>query len=841
MRKVLKKVGILTAIFVVSVLIMEVFASKSGEDRTERMSEATLPTVSMYANGQKINTLFGYTKQMELVYMRDTITPLSSNMVLPIAINTYGAKISEICYRVRNIDGSRLIEDTKVDKFTEDGKTIKADLKLQNLLEEGEEYQVIFKLTADGRDVYYYTRLILTGETHSKECINFCVDFHNKTFNIEKKKDLAIYMESDHTMKNDNLQFVTIKSSMKQLYFAEFKGQPITDIRVNCKEIKNEYSVITIEYSIGAVGENGESEYYNVTEYYRVRWGEKRMYLLNFERTMNQIFREDGNNFGKNSIRLGIVDPEKIGYASNENGTIIGFVQEGDLWEYSTINNSLSCVWSYRGYEQLDERENYGEHAIRVIQVDETGSMDFIIYGYANRGPHEGEVGISVYHYDSIANASEEILYIPFTRSYGMIEQIVGNVLFVNDSNHFYIKCENNIYDVDLTTKNFDVLSSGAGEQWYAVSNDSKRLAFIEGDGVNEGKALRFMDLETGKSFTIKAGANELIRPLGFIEHDLIYGIAKEDDLTEGISTAVHFPMYAVYIMGDDNKVKKEYKKDNVYIVGITTEDYTIKLDREEKVDDRYVSIAKDSIVDMKGDATGIVSLTAIYSEVKQQIVIIKTTVDIKDKDPSLLSAKLIENDNINKIDLEKQGNIKYYYVYAKGNITAISTSVADCVLKAASAAGVVIGEDGRYVWQQAKSGYMDRLTGMRVDSETVGTGFNERCVTVMLQHEGITLSVGELLSSGRSVKKVLDDALKDANVIDLTGASVDQMLYYISNNTPVYALIDGDKPVVFCGYTNRDILYYDPEYNVAKLMRIDDMREQCESAGNVFLTYLRK
>ncbi|MBQ9580330.1 MAG: hypothetical protein IJR23_04065, partial [Lachnospiraceae bacterium] len=228
-------------------------------------------------------------------------------------------------------------------------------------------------------------------------------------------------------------------------------------------------------------------------------------------------------------------------------------------------------------------------------------------------------------------------------------------------------------------------------------------------------------------------------------------------------------------------------------------------------------------------------------SEIKQQIVIIKTTVDIKDKDPSLLSAKLIENDKINKIDLEKQGNIKYYYVYAKGNITAISTSVADCVLKAASAAGVVIGEDGRYVWQQAKSGYMDRLTGMRVDSETVGTGFNERCVTVMLQHEGITLSVGELLSSGRSVKKVLDDALKDANVIDLTGASVDQMLYYISNNTPVYALIDGDKPVVFCGYTNRDILYYDPEYNVAKLMRIDDMREQCESAGNVFLTYLRK
>ena len=48
-------------------------------------------------------------------------------------------------------------------------------------------------------------------------------------------------------------------------------------------------------------------------------------------------------------------------------------------------------MFSFRGYEGIDSRENYGEHDIKIVGVDEVGSVDYIVYGYMNRGIHEGK------------------------------------------------------------------------------------------------------------------------------------------------------------------------------------------------------------------------------------------------------------------------------------------------------------------------------------------------------------------------------------------------------------------------------------------------------------------
>ena len=125
MAKILSKAGILTGIFVISVFIMEIFSSISGEDRTAKMSEATLPTIVLLENGQEINTLFGYTSEMNTDYMRDTITPLFNNLSLPVVINTYGANVEAINYKVRTLNGDRLVEDTDVREFAVDGEKIK--------------------------------------------------------------------------------------------------------------------------------------------------------------------------------------------------------------------------------------------------------------------------------------------------------------------------------------------------------------------------------------------------------------------------------------------------------------------------------------------------------------------------------------------------------------------------------------------------------------------------------------------------------------------------------------------------------------------------------------------
>lgn len=107
---------------------------------------------------------------------------------------------------------------------------------------------------------------------------------------------------------------------------------------------------------------------------------------------MNQIFRGENDSFYDNSIQLGIRSGD-IAYQSNENGSVVCFVQEGELWSYDENNDRLYQVFSFRGFEGIDDRENYDEHDIKIIDVDEAGSINFAVYGYMNRGEHEGEVG----------------------------------------------------------------------------------------------------------------------------------------------------------------------------------------------------------------------------------------------------------------------------------------------------------------------------------------------------------------------------------------------------------------------------------------------------------------
>ncbi len=72
----------------------------------------------------------------------------------------------------------------------------------------------------------------------------------------------------------------------------------------------------------------------------------------------------------------------------------------GRFIPYDINNGMIIKVFSFRDAEGIDERENWNHHDIKIVSVDEAGSIDFVVYGYMNRGTHEGEVGTGVYHYD---------------------------------------------------------------------------------------------------------------------------------------------------------------------------------------------------------------------------------------------------------------------------------------------------------------------------------------------------------------------------------------------------------------------------------------------------------
>ena len=99
--------------------------------------------------------------------------------------------------------------------------------------------------------------------------------------------------------------------------------------------------MIVLDYVVTRVGQNGQSEYYNVEEYYRVRYTNTRMYLLNFERTMEEIFRGENDSISGNSILLGIRSKD-VEYQTNESGKVVTFVQEACFASSVTPPRSLT-------------------------------------------------------------------------------------------------------------------------------------------------------------------------------------------------------------------------------------------------------------------------------------------------------------------------------------------------------------------------------------------------------------------------------------------------------------------------------------------------------------------
>ena len=133
MHKGLIKTGVLGTIFIVAVIIFSIMTNQTNEDLTTEMSEATLPVITLYNENTAINELHGYSVEMDAAYMRDNITPISENRILPVKIQTYQTPVDMISYEIRSLDAERLIANADVNTYTETRGMISLELEIQNL------------------------------------------------------------------------------------------------------------------------------------------------------------------------------------------------------------------------------------------------------------------------------------------------------------------------------------------------------------------------------------------------------------------------------------------------------------------------------------------------------------------------------------------------------------------------------------------------------------------------------------------------------------------------------------------------------------------------------------
>lgn len=845
MKRAIIKGLCLGCIFALALMILSTVMNQGNTDMTTEMGEATYPVLSMYVGTHRVGSLHGYAQNMESAYLRDNLQPVGGDRKIDVRIDTYGRAIDAIGFEVRSLDGGRLVESTSVERYEEKDDVITFAITLKDLIENDTEYMLVFLVTPkESEPVRYYSRIVLSDSLHIDEKLDYIVDFHERTFDKEEAAELTKYLESNAEGDNTTYSKVTIHSSFNQVTWGDLAVRKTTEPRIIIKELAEQTGSFNIEY-LANIKNGRQTDYYRVSEYYRIRYTPERMYLLDFERNMEQVFDEEAQNYVNDKIVLGIIG-DHVTLQESDGGNVFAFTVADKLYSYNVTDNKLARLFSfYKNTEELtDERSAYNEHDIRVLTVDETGNILFVVYGYMNRGRHEGCVGVALYGYNSVANTVEEMTYIPYDKSYELLKTDIEKLSYLSRTGSYYFMMGGNVYAVDIQTLEVRTVVTGLREGGYHVSESNKMLVWQEGNDLYAASDLVLMNLNTQKQTKIQAGTDEYISVVGFMEEDLVYGLAKKWDVRENTTGITTFPMYCLKIQSDDGDVLKTYQKDNVYVVDSAIEENQLTLFRVvyDEESGGYVPTDDDQIMNTEEVRDGINKLSYVVTEKYETICQIAVKDEIDVRAVKHLTPKEILFEGSRSVgELTGEASEKYFYVYGKNGIEDICVNPGKAVDLAYTTAGVVVDDDGDYVWRRETRSTRNQIMAITEDETTETKGSLAVCLDTILKYEGISRNTQRRLNQGDTVFDILEGDLQNCTILDLSGCSLDAVLYYVNKDIPVLAMLEDGNAVLVVGFNELNIVVMDPSDGTLEKRGMNDSSEWLSENGNQFISYIRK
>ena len=843
------KLSVLKGIFFgvvlfVALFLFETFMNQGNTDMTAEMPPATYPLVYMKVSGQTVNCLHGYQSEMDEAYMRDTITPLEEGRNLGIEIQKYGADIRGVSYEVRSSDGTRLIENTQLTDFSESNDRIVAYFTIKDLIQQGLEYNLCIQVELfSGQKINYYTRIMYVEDDHVEEKINFVRKFHQDTFDKENaSENLALYLEPDSTGDNSTFQKVNIHSSLSQVTWGDLKVKKETEAVVNIKEMMQQTASFHLHYRV-SIQDNGDKSQYLVDEYYRIRYTTDRIYLLDFDREMTQIFDETAEVYNADTIFLGIQDPDCIQLVECDGGEIVAFVTGNRLFSYHAADNKLALLFSFYENGDLDERTLYDHHKIKILNVDETGNVQFVVYGYMNRGRHEGETGVQVNRFNSSQNVLEELTYIPYEKSPDLLIQEVDKLSVAGNQDKYYMIIDNTAYELDLERKTNNVMVDNLQESSFKVSDEAKMFVWADCEEEYRAEKLVLKNLLTGRESEIEAGPGEYLLPLGFMEDDLIYGIADKEDVTKDLAGRIFFPMHTIRIQDGGDNVLKEYHVPDLYVTDCQVRDNQITLKRVKWDEETgtYQETDDDQIMNSKEETEGKNRIESMVIETLETVVQVRVKDDIDVEKLQLLTPKEVLFEGENKTSLPKpEKELQYYYVYTAKGLAGVYTKASEAVQQAYQSAGVVMNDTGSCVWFKGNRVTRNQIMKITGEAETENTGQLAVCLNTILDYEGVNRNAQYMLDSGKTTIEILQENIPDIQVLDLTGCNLDSILYYVNQDIPVLVTLQDGSAMLVIGFNELNIVVMDPSDGTVYKIGMNDATEMFEENGNRFITYMR-
>ena len=766
---------ILFVLFFLTMLIAVVSGKEAGAQANEGSSfeAASLPVMCFGFGDRLINPLYGYTNpQIDGAGHQSVYPFLEDERTVTVHLLDSAARPDSVSYELRSYADSRLMARGSVDSFENSREDRTFTITFQDILTPDEYYKLDFTVELGNRTAYYHTRVMCFSDAETlNRLLQYGSNMHEDIFSRDAGRSYGAKLETDTQTDKDTLAYVNIHGSYDQLVWGSSGAEQVGDAFLTIEAADSNYLYLHFAFLVQADLSEGLPALFRVREAISLQRNQSVVYLLNYERHMEQLWEFQENSVVSAGFLLGVQETDRLQSMSSPDERYTAFTVAGELYLYDSTDQRLTRIFTFRENGEHPLRTLQRGYELRIMEADNSGSVEFAVYGYMNGGEREGSCGISYCRYTPQEKTVSERMAIEADIAEDAL-MLEAERLMVKGNDHFvYFIFNEELLVMDISTGETAVLVSREEYPNLIINDSGTAFAWPAGTDQLRPQAVRIVDLENGKSETLLAEEGEFLRPMGFIREDLVLGYGSADCETVFNGKEEVLPLTRFVILDPERQTLYEYAQENVFIDHVEISPDKILIHRFSRDNGKYVYLNRDVMLRGDGDSQPRTSfITQMHPTLKKQAVL------VQGKLPSSL-----------RIDLEK---IRMYsvgpeltlpvagnsleaagtcFAYGKGETLGVFSTPGEAVRAAGQYYGYVLDRSGELIWCWSPS-----------------------------REEQILEPSPELFE-------------EEGSLLSLTGADLRELYYYLNRGKAVKWISPDRGTKWLIGYEWQKVVLYDP------------------------------
>lgn len=849
-RKVWYIGGFYLLTFIVTLFVANYMFNYDRTHPSKNQGDTTLIRLYVKNSNMKINEMDAYVDEMDASYLRLSVTPVSETKKITLLMSEPVAAVEKITYQLMDDTNTELLEEGECPEIQRVEGERQTEISFTEDLKEGVEYCLNLTVEDDQGGLYhYYTRVVYGTNLKMYDKLKFVLDFHTASFSKSATTDLAEYLSYSSDSNSSDFRKVTIYTDSETITWGDLAPEVISDVDMTVLHADSQTAEVQLVYEIQASDEEGNDYNYLVKEFYDVSTTGSQMNLIGYSRTMDEKLDEQSFYFDDGELRLGLVNEDELDInvygkeepveeetvaetgeeteaEEEEYNTYISFVGDGALWVYNTKDNMLTQAFGFERKNQTSTRDkSYLNHGVKVLRTEENGDLLFAVYGYMYNGDNEGRFGIQINKYDRVAGTYSEVVFIPYDKSFELLEAGIQKMGFIDEASRMYIYLEDKIYQIDTVTKEANVLLEDADSSDCIISDDGKSVVISHRDDASRVTEIEWANLDTGEVRKIQAN-NQTLYMVGILSGNLVYGVSNSD--------VQNGRMDVLYIVNFDLNRLKEYTVANGYIIDAEVREGNILQIWRRNSD--HTDMESDYLIYNESLLHNIEAYN-VYQELRMRETWLSTETSGNDR-PIVLYARGIESygDTQMEFHAESERYMGYYVRY--GNEMIKCDTFKEAYTLAYENELNILNYQGRLLVRPVIREDQKNLNGPDIDE--VGEDVQEQQREVLEWLLTFEKKDGEPVLDSTSMFENLKATFPEYEFVNLSGMPLNRALTMISHGYPLIVKNSEGTWCVADGYSSGYIEVADPKDGTVVRYNRDSVIEGIASSGNVIYSYLR-